>query len=292
MDMVDRIFVQIPAYRDAELAATLRDLLAKADAPEALRIVVAWQHAPGEALDADVATAPQVELMRIPHERSRGCNWARRLIQRKWRGEPFTLLLDSHHRFAPGWDRLLRDMHAGLKARGVAKPLLTGYLPPYLPPGDPDPDAAPMQIYPLGREWGVLSKLTSRPMPFWRSRTAPVPASFLSLHFAFAAGEFNAEAPFDPGIYFLGDETLLGLRAFTHGYDLFHPHRVIGWHAYDRGARTPHWDDHPLWFEQHFASLRRIRAIVNGAVRGRFGFGARRSLADYEDMIMMKVVEA
>ena len=31
----------------------------------------------------------------------------------------------------------------------------------------------------------------------------------------------------------VGDEVLTGARAFTKGYRLFHPHRVIGWHAYD-----------------------------------------------------------
>jgi hypothetical protein len=292
MGAADRIFVQIPAYRDAELSATLRDLIGKAAAPESLRIMVGWQFAPGETLDDDVVSAPQVEIIRIPHQQSRGCNWARRTIQKRWRGEPFTLLLDSHHRFVPGWDRMLRDMHASLLTRGVRKPLITGYLPPYRPDAPIDPCSPPMRIYPLGRELGVLSKLTSYPLPFWRERTAPVPANFLSLHFAFVAGEFNAEAPFDPDIYFFGDETLLGARAFTHGYDLFHPHRVIGWHNYDRGARLPHWDDHPLWFAQHRKSLRRIRAIVGGRARGRLGLGKQRTIADYEDMIMMKVAEA
>src|SRR3954451_19385958 len=37
------IYVQIPAYRDAELSATLRDLYAQAARPEHLRVRVMWQ---------------------------------------------------------------------------------------------------------------------------------------------------------------------------------------------------------------------------------------------------------
>src|SRR5205085_2973993 len=52
------MFVQIPAYRDAELPATLRSLYAKASRPERLRVRVLWQHAPGETLPGDVMALP------------------------------------------------------------------------------------------------------------------------------------------------------------------------------------------------------------------------------------------
>ena len=60
-------------------------------------------------------------------------NWARQLGQQAWAGEPFTLLLDSHHRFVPAWDDLLLGMHARLRRAGIPKPLLTACLPAYDP---------------------------------------------------------------------------------------------------------------------------------------------------------------
>jgi hypothetical protein len=52
------MFVQIPAYRDSELAATLLDLYAKARCPEFLRVVVLWQHAAqGENTFGDLLAA-------------------------------------------------------------------------------------------------------------------------------------------------------------------------------------------------------------------------------------------
>ena len=45
------IFVQIASYRDPELIPTVLDLVDKAKNPEALRIVVAWQHDDNETLE-------------------------------------------------------------------------------------------------------------------------------------------------------------------------------------------------------------------------------------------------
>lgn len=190
------------------------------------------------------------------------------MAQERWGGETYTLLLDSHHRFVDGWDDLVRNMYDGLVAGGVDRPLLTGYLPAYDPELEPlGRGCAPYRMYPLAREDGVLTKLTSHPIPWWTTLEAPVPADFLSLHFVFTAGTFNVEVPFDPELYFFGDELVLGLRAFTRGYELFHPHQIVGWHAYSRNQRVPHWDDHPDWYERHRTAL--AWPTVAGTARGR-----------------------
>ncbi len=36
------------------------------------------------------------------------------------------------------------------------------------------------------------------------------------------------------------------VRAFTHGYDLFHPCETIVWHDYVRKDAVKHWDDHAV----------------------------------------------
>ena len=50
------------------------------------------------------------------------------------------------------------------------------------------------------------------------------------------------------------------VRAFTHGYDLFYPHRVILWHEYTRNYRPKHWDDHTA--EKGRGDRRGRRAIM------------------------------
>src|SRR4051812_44006388 len=101
---MEDIYVQIPAYRDQELEKTIRDLYAKAAEPRRLRVAVLWQRADEEALDRSLRDLPSLEIIEVPFRMSSGCNWARSELQRGWRGEPYTLLLDSHHRFVRGWD--------------------------------------------------------------------------------------------------------------------------------------------------------------------------------------------
>lgn len=288
----DTIFVQIPAYRDNELPKTLLDLYAKAADPARLRTCVVWQHTADEELPPAVRALPNLEIIDVPAADSQGCNWARRIAQLRWSDENFTLLLDSHHRFVRGWDDLVIAMYRQLQHQGVTKPLLTAYLPGYDPEREPGGrKKRPYKIYPFARERGMLTKLISHPIPLWSSLTCPVPADFLSLHFVFAAGEFNRAVPFDPEVYFFGDEVVTGLRAYTTGFDLYHPHRIVGWHCYDRASRIPHWNDHPDWWRQHERSLDRMSRLFRGDPDSVSMLGTVRTVADYEDHIMTRLVD-
>src|SRR5205823_5485899 len=125
--------------------------------------------------------------------------------------------------------------------------------------------------------------------PRWQTLDRPVRARFLSAHFLFAPGEFVAEVPYDPELYFIGEEITLAVRAYTHGYDLFHPPEVIVWHEYTRNYRTKHWDDHLKvhgvereWHERDRDSLVRVRQFLAEPQVGPFGLGTARSFADYQ----------
>ena len=249
-----------------------------------------WQHGRDEALPDGIRDLPGLEIIDIDADESEGCNWARAMAQQRWDGEPFTLLLDSHHRFVRGWDELLLIMHGDLSDAGVRQPLLTGYLPAYRPDSEPGGRGKrPYMMAPLSRDNGVLTRLTSYPIPFWTTLTEPLPAEFLSLHFVFAAGRFNDDVRFDPRIYFFGDELVTGLRAYTHGYDMFHPHRIIGWHCYDRSRGVPHWDDHADWEVRHKRSLELMRDLFSGRPTP-IELGSVRSVRDYQDLILTELV--
>jgi hypothetical protein len=288
---VQRIYVQIPAYRDDELWATLLDLYRTAAHPSALRVAVMWQHDRDESVPAAIGALPNLEIIAAPATESRGCNWARLQMQERWDGEPYTLLLDSHHRFVARWDELVIEMYERLRRDGIGRPLITAYLPAYVPGGDVPADPKPLKIYTKGREAGVLTKLTGYPIPGARALQGPIAADFASLHFLFAAGRFNRDVPADPAVYFFGDEVAVGLRAFTWGYELVHPHVVLGWHAYDRTTRVPHWDDHEDWHARHHASLDRLGRLFRGLSPEADVLGPVRTIADYETRIMTRLME-
>jgi Glycosyltransferase (GlcNAc) len=281
----DTIFVSIAAYRDPELLPTIEDCLAKARWPDQLRFGVCWQHGTEEA-PPDRFADPRFQVLDVDWRDSRGACWARAQIMELWAGEPWFLQLDSHHRFVPDWDAKLFKQVA---ATGSAKPVLTTYAGPYVPG-----DASSFTEEPMRMEFDRFTEdglVLFRPgvIPDWQATTDPRRSRFLSAHFLFAPGSFISDVPYDPNLYFLGEEITLTVRAFTHGYDLYHPGEVILWHEYTRNYRPKHWDDHTAeqgvevgWTERDGPSRERARRLLTEQHLGQFGLGTERSIADYE----------
>ena len=118
-------------------------------------------------------------------------------------------------------------------------------------------------------------------------KAQPESARFLSGHFIFSNGNFVKEVPYDPHLYFHGEESSLAVRAFTHGFDLFHLHRPWFWHHYTRSKGARHWDDVSKWQDLNNKSFLRFKELLgmDGIKRKslrKYGLGKERSLADYE----------
>ena len=290
---METIFVQIASYRDPELLPTIKDLLLKADNPDALTICIAHQHSKEDEWDTleKYANDGRFIIIDIPHEESNGACWARNQIQQHYDNQTYTLQLDSHHRFVDGWDTISIDMLKSLQEKGHPKPLLTGYIPSYDPTNDPK-----------GRHdkpWGMsFDRFTPEGVVFFMpyhmddSVKEPVLARFYSAHFAFTLGEFCNEVQHDPSFYFHGEEITIGVRAFTCGYDLFHPHKIIAWHEYTREGRTKHWDDSSDWGKRNTRTHKKTRQLlgIDGEICSPcnkksfvgYDIGSERSINDYE----------
>jgi hypothetical protein len=288
----ERIYVQIPAYRDLELVPTVTDLLARARNPDHLTVCVAWQFGPGEeGVGQALRQVPGVRVLGIAATESQGCNWARRLLQERWDGEEYTLFLDSHHRFVPGWDESLLRMHRELRESGVERPVLTSYLPAYDPGTDPAGRIETVYRMAVAERYrGIPFRLVGHPVRGWRQLTSPPAAGYVSLHMLFAEGRFNEQVLFDPGIYFFADEVAVALRAYTHGYDLFHPHVVLGWHLYDRRTRITHWADHPDWGVRNRVSIQRLRQLFSGTLTDEYALGPVRTISEYESYAQVSLL--
>jgi len=249
---VNKIFVQIAAYRDPELKNTIADLLEKANNPDNLRIAIAWQHSPYEEFDdiSEYKNDPRFDIIDIDYRDAKGPCYARYLLNQRYTNEKYMLQLDSHHRFVRGWDDILIVMLESLRSKKCKKPLLTSYLPSYDPKNDPDGRMQEPWIMEFDR-FAPESPVhfLPRTMDEWKTLTAPLPGRFASGHFIFTDGKFCKEVPYDPNYYFHGEEINLSVRAFMAGYDIFAPHKVIIWHEYTRDGKKKHWDDHKNWDE-------------------------------------------
>lgn len=318
------IFVQIASYRDPQLIPTLLDLIEKAEVKENIRVFVNFQHGKEESvedflnagftIDTILGTIKEhqfervklfkdgatVELLMVPFLDSQGACWARNAIQQYYENEKYTLQLDSHHRFVEKWDTILIEMLESLRHKSP-KPLLTGYVPSFDPENDPK---ARVQVpwkmdfdrfIPEGAVFFLPASIDN-----YKTLTEPVLSRFYSAHFAFADGSFAVEVQHDPEYFFHGEEISIGVRAFTHGYDLYHTHKIICWHEYTRKGRTKVWDDHTNdtkktgaislhWVERNDICHKRNRILfgMDGEDPtqidfGKYGFGSVRSLRDFE----------
>jgi glycosyltransferase involved in cell wall biosynthesis len=290
-DQQNTIFIQIASYRDPQLLPTLKDMLDKADHPENLRIGICWQHCDKDAWDSleEYKQDERFRIIDVNYSESKGVCWARNSVQQLYAGEKYTLQLDSHHRFINHWDTDLINMIKDLQKKGYKKPLLTGYIPSF----DPDNDPAARihepwkmnfdRFIPEGAVFFLPASFDS-----WDIKDKPLPARFYSAHFAFTVGEFSLEVQHDPDYYFHGEEISIAARAYTHGYDLFHPHKVVCWHEYTRKGRTKQWDDDKNWSKRNeYCHLKNRKLFeMDGEKRdidfGKYGFGSVRSLRDYE----------
>lgn len=256
------IFVQIASYRDPQLIPTVEDCIAKAKHPENLSFGIAWQHGPHELL-GPILSHQRVRVLDIPHEKSKGACWARSLINRiLYCGEDYTLMIDSHHRFVQDWDVILIDMLESLPG----KPVLTTYAPSFdVETGEKVNNPWVMQFDPA---YSVDFPLYR---PAYSHHTEPLLTYCFSAHFAFTRGQFVIDVPYDSKLYFHGEECTMALRAFTHGYDLYHPHKVILWHEYTRKNRTKHWDDDKEWWVMDKIAKERVRSILAGDMPDQLG---------------------
>lgn len=287
-----KIFIQIASYRDPQLVLTIKDMIEKAKNPKNLRFGIARQFHPDDKFDdlSEYSKDKRFRVLDIPYNESRGVCWARNLTQQLYKGEEYTMQIDSHMRVEQDWDKTLIDMIKQLQKKGHKKPLLTGYVSSFDPDNDPAArvrDPWRMVFDRFIPEGAVF--FLPETIPGWQELIEPIPARFYSAHFCFTVGEFSNEVQHDPEYYFHGEEISIAARAYTHGYDLFHPHKVVIWHEYTRKGRTKQWDDDKEWGEKNrIAHLKNRKLfsmdgeIYNPEEFGKYGFGTERTLMDYE----------
>lgn len=326
MNQKNTIFVQIASYRDPQLLPSLNSMFENVDHPENLHLAICWQHGPEETLelftsngfveqgtlsDPRVYDLPVVHMMKngaklslidVHFHKTKGACWARNAIQQLYGKEKYTLQLDSHHRFAPHWDTTLINMLESVRDEAHPKPLLTAYIPSF----DPEDDPAKRTQEPWKMDFdrfipeGAVFFLPAT-IDNWQNLDKPVPSRFYSAHFGFADGSFAEEVQHDPEYFFHGEEIAIAARAYTCGYDLYHPHRPVIWHEYTRKGRVKVWDDHTTgqknrgrvdldWVERNNICHKRNRILfgMDGEDPkqidfGKYGWGTVRTLRQYEE---------
>ena len=285
-----RIFIQIASYRDPELVKTIKSIIENAKNPKNLRFGICRQYHPEDGFDSleEYKDDNRFRVIDVLYSESKGVCWARNLTQTLYEGEEYTMQIDSHMRFEKNWDSEFIKMIKQLQKDGFEKPLLTGYVSSFNPENDPAERVKEpwRMVFDRFIPEGAVFFLPET-IPGWEKLKKPIPARFYSAHFCLTLGQFSEEVQHDPEFYFHGEEISIAVRAYTWGYDLFHPHKTLVWHEYTRNGRTKQWDDDPDWGNKNVRSHQKNRKLFGmdgeGTMdMGKYGFGPIRTLREYE----------
>lgn len=291
------IFISIASYRDTELIPSILDCVNKANNKKRLFFGICLQDVKEQYYALKHLRKKynlNIKIIFVDWKDSQGACWARYVIQKKlYNNQTYYLQLDSHHRFLEQWDDVLIHMLQKKKKQGFLKPIIGGYCPGYAAKINRcDPGGIQISSFDSFTHDGDL---IFRPQVLSDDTTkaTDIPARFLSGHFIFTDALFCKECLYDPNLYFRGEEITLSARAYTHGYDLFHPTFPIIWHYYLRPQEQKHWDNHQngkgfiintnIRDTKAKERVRKLLGIEKNNINfGRYGLGTERSLHQYE----------
>lgn len=315
MELKPEIFVSIASYRDAELIPTLTDMIKNASGLYSLNIAVCWQDEGNITpfLNAGMELSEQrkqgehdlyifnyqgtrLQFLSVHYFLSEGACWARHLCESLFNNEDYFLQIDSHCRFIESWDKEMVAMLTELQKQSN-HPVISSYPPGYKPDDEESKNDYVSRL--VFRSFSGDRILQLNSVNF--TADEPFRGTYLAGGFIFARGEFVIDIPNDPHIFFEGEEIAMAARAFTHGYDVWHPHKILLWHFYGRKDHTKVWSDHngeakeagsidKAWWDRDRESKKRVRYLFGSEEEGvdiepRYALGERRTLKEFEDTI-------
>lgn len=292
------IFVSLAAFCEPLLEFTLDGLFAKAEKPDEVFVGLVDQtfDVNREWLSAKPYW-PNIRYVQINPIDARGVSWARSIAFSLYQGETYLLQIDSHTHFASAWDQRLIAGLEHLRAV-VQRPILTTYPPPFEfdDNNQPFPTLTPAgSVYGLKKhpETDLTENCATLRFRVEHLRGAEYCEGFhVGAGFLFALGQFVEEVPYDPYLYFHGEEQSLALRAYTRGWTIFHPmhDHIPIYHLYkqkDNEYRTHHWHaEYEAQRKIKWTTLKaradvRLLDLVSGRLHGAYGLGTIRTLAEF-----------
>ncbi len=285
------IFVSIASYRDTECSPTLGDLFDKAAYPQRVFAGVLWQLAAedGNEFTNIPSHHDNVRGLKVDWTKSLGVCWARSQIQKKlWNGEEYYLQIDSHSRFDKDWDtKLIKMLNSCPSDNAVLSTHPNEYKPPdvLIVKGYPYLHANKFHDEGVLIPKGKYHKVDNPP-------PTPTSSALVGAGMIFGPRSMVQDVPYDPYLYFHGEEISMAVRLWSHGYDLFTPNDVLVYHDYTDRKRQKHWHDHKSnWDKLNNNAKLRLKHMFGIQISKdqeiikelkTYGLGKVRTLQEYE----------
>lgn len=280
------IFISIASYCDEVLKHTILDSLVKAKYRNDIRYGIVEQAPAKERLNLK---ASNIRYLGVEPYESRGACWARSICMSMYEGEEFFFQIDSHMLFEPDWDEKLIKT---INSCPSPKPIISSYPNAFkfvdgIPVTETENKASICHVVKGDMAQDYMMSIEGLPVD------APmVPGFSVAGGCLFTHGDFTQQVPYDPYIYFQGEEQSLAARAYTFGWDIFHA-PVPVYHLYDTDPdncyRPKHWSAeenearNKKWWELDKISKDRLAKLFTGQSLGVYGLGPSRTLRQYEE---------
>lgn len=274
------IFVNIASYLDHQILLTVYDALNTAKYPDRLRFGILHQHDEDnyflfEEFDND----KRFKIKNVNYRESNGACWARYECNKLYNNEDYVLMIDSHSRFDQDWDEEFIKMHNKC-LEFSDKACISSYCTKF----DTLTELKYKELiymYPCYKDDSNLVLFK----PVERTDSGLKLHAFWGACLSFSDGKFFQEVPYDPDLYFHGEEITIAMRAWTRGWDFYLPDKPLVYHETSDcvGIRrkTNHYTN-PKANELNEKSLKKSFDICSGKIEGIYGLGNKRSIKDYE----------
>tara|TARA_Y100001938_G_scaffold151078_1_gene245744 strand:+ start:3920 stop:4897 length:978 start_codon:yes stop_codon:yes gene_type:complete len=294
-----RIFISIASFEDPLLKYTIASCYENAKYKENLVFGVFDQSNDHLTFDSSI----NIRYKTCAPAESLGACWARSKIQTElMEDEELYLQVDSHTLFGKDWDVYILDQYIKAKT-WVDKPVLTTYPRSFIAVETKESFNCDQDLVFLPKkDWDYPSYkpstyvlIVDRPFNngFHCSQTARIidPKQYkgflLAAGFIFSSRDWVDCVPYDPEIFFTGEESTLALRTFTHGYDpVFFPQAPV-WHQYhdkdNKAQRKRHWetDTKESSNKLMLAGEERVNKVLSEKITGKYAIGDKRTLKEY-----------
>lgn len=290
---MDKIYVSIASYRDTELTDTVYNLLKQAKNPERIFLYIFSQDDSHPKLNniLDLFNVKDFIYNKVHFSEARGVGYARHITQKNLSlNFKYYLQIDSHTRFIKNWDEELITDYEKTKTFWKCNIIFSSYPLPYtynkngneqLSNSD-NANVAELQevdnqaLYKINYEEQVVDEYG-----VWHGH--------FCAGFAFGLSEYFLKVPYDPLLYFEGEEHLMSIRFFYNDIKIIAPYKSYCYHHYyGIDTRIKHWETDSNWGKYNTISLQRIKDFFEFKKLGIYGIDNSKKYEEWKNIFLKK----
>lgn len=277
---MEKIYIGLASYRDHDLINTIKSFYNNAACPSRLFFsIVSYEDENQDApLDLSFIPEEQYSYQRVDHKLALGACKSRHLANSLLTEEyTYFVQADAHSRLFEMWDEIAIWHYKRCSEKWGEDYLFTKYPLAYEINWDGELN--------VGDNYLSSPDYLGKVVPEWQNNLWLLTHANLqdyvfgdlsigfSANCVFGSSKAMLKIPYDPFLYFSGEEPTLGVRAYVNGVNLVSPPFNFMWTNYsrDNGRRRQQWDDDANWWVLDRYSRNRQADFYSGKNLGIYG---------------------